>query len=160
MAKDKLYKCNYCHKDIPIEQFTEWFSGGKDPKPIRAHIKCRQPVLERKEFYDWLLVILEVPSVDKDCVIALNLLFSNGYSWEVLKHAIRAKQKDILANFSKSSRYWCAIIRNQCPISFKEVEREKEQINTLNSNVNIIDVTKLKSRETPSKDYSKIFDGM
>ncbi len=127
MARDKIHRCWYCKEllNIEIDNIVTFEMGKKTISKKEAHYNCRQKVLDRQEFYDWLITILDVPSVDKDCVIALNLLHSNGYSWEVLKHAIRAKLKDIINNFSKSSRYWCAIIRNQCPISYKEFEKEK-----------------------------------
>lgn len=128
MAK-KIHKCWYCKEllDLEKDDIITFEMGKKTISIKEAHRPCRQKVLDRKEFYDWLLETLDVPSVDKYTVMSLDALQKNGYNWQVLKHAVTTKLTIIQANFSKGLAYMCGIIRNQCPISYKEVEKEKNR---------------------------------
>lgn len=126
MKKEKKYKCTYCKEFVEPDQLIEWVSGGNNPKKVRAHKDCRKIRTDRKEFYDWLLELLDVPSVDKYTVMALDNLYKSGYNWEVIKHATMTKLKVIQENFSKGLAYMCGIIRNQCPVSYKLIEQEEQ----------------------------------
>jgi len=124
----KIHRCHYCKEllDINNDNIITFEMGKKTIKEVEAHDYCRQPVINRKEFYDWLLKILDVPSVDKYTVMSLDSLQKSGYNWDVIKHAVRTKLKTIQDNFSKGMAYMCGIIRNQCPISYKEYKKEEE----------------------------------
>lgn len=127
--KEKIYKCKYCKQYIDNpDELEEWFSG-KDNKTInRAHKKCRKPVLQRKEFYDTLWEMLDAPKVEGNSIFTkFESMIHNGYSWPVLLHAIKEKEKAIKEHFhSKGWGYTLGIIQNQLPFSHKEIKKQNE----------------------------------
>jgi len=157
--KEKIFKCCYCKNEIDPSQLIEFEAGKKTITTKRSHRVCREKVLERKRFFDWFLLFLDVPSITGECVMRIDSLNKQGYSWDCLKHAVRVKEKAIKDNFDKGFLYACGIIRSQCPVSFKEIEREREREDIYKDDMSgLIDISKLKHKKYDTKDYSNILD--
>ena len=126
--KQKYYKCIYCKQLIENEDELVQFETGDKNKIIkRAHIKCREKVLERKKFFELFLSVLDVPSIDKKTVLLIDSYNKKGYDWQIMSHALIAKKQPIVDNFTdKGIPYIIAIFTNQLPISYKIIQKQRE----------------------------------
>lgn len=127
--KEKVFKCKYCKEYITNpNQLVEWQSGKDNKNTNRAHNNCREKVLERKEFYDYLWEILDSPKVEGNSIFTkFESIIHNGYTWPELTHAIKTKQTVIKKYFGERGwGYTLGIIQNQLPFSHKEVKKQQE----------------------------------
>lgn len=157
--KERIYKCTYCKCEIEPDELIQWESGVKTITKKRAHKNCRQNAIDRKEFYNVLWDILDSPAVEGNTIYTkFESLHKSGFSWSVMTHAIKNKAKAISEGFSKGWGYTIAIIQNQLPHSFREVQKQKERILSEEKETNIINIDNLSSKKFNTTDYSNIFD--
>lgn len=158
----RVYKCFYCKNFINEKDLIE-FEHGKTKKTIkRAHKNCREKTEQRNKFFKYFFEeLLEIPQVsDKKTYIDISDL-GKQFSWKVMFHAVKTKEKMLLDNFSKGWPYIIGIIKNQLPFSKKDIDKQKEITITEGKQNNLIlDVTKKQNNKLDNdvKDYSKIFD--
>ena len=145
--KQKYYKCIYCKQLIENEDELVQFETGDKNKIIkRAHIKCREKVLERKKFFELFLSVLDVPSIDKKTVLLIDSYNKKGYDWQMMSHALIAKKQPIVDNFTdKGIPYIIAIFTNQLPVSYKIIQKQRE--NQRKSNIIKEKINKLQLEE-------------
>lgn len=120
----KQYKCYFCKELINEKELYEYIDEKGNKK--RSHNECYRNYIDRKEFYSYLYKILDIPSIDARTVFMIDNNRKNGYNYSVMLHALKIKQDAIVSNFSKGWGYTLAILKNQLPFSYRELEKERK----------------------------------
>lgn len=122
----KIYKCIYCKEPIEDENELVIFEQGiKKKVKKKAHVKCRNEVLFKKEFFDTLFSFLEIrPIEDKNFYIVINNI-RNKYTWEIMLHSLKVKENDIRKNIHMPIPYINKIISSQLPFSERDIYKQK-----------------------------------
>ncbi len=161
MSSDKIKtkKCHFCKIEDNENNLIRVEVGDKTKLKKYAHEKCYKNYLDRKEFFSYLHESLDIPKLDRYTVMNINTI-AQDYSYEVILHAFKVKEKPMIDNFSKGWNYLLAILRNQLPFSYKEIKKQKERTfyeDKQDDSVDIGDVNFNKNK-IDTRDYSKLLD--
>jgi hypothetical protein len=130
-------KCYYCKKILNTNDIIEKFEVGIKTKQKKyAHKDCRENSLQRKEFFETLYKILEIPSCDKRTIIYIESIHKKGFSWLCMLHALNIKGNIMNKHFEKGFPYIIAILRNQLPFSYKEIKKQQKEKELQQHNIN------------------------
>jgi len=131
----KNHKCYFCKIEDNENNLTKVEVGDKTKLFKYAHQKCYQNYLDRKEFFSYLHEALDIPKLDKRTVMTINSI-NKDYSYEIMLHALKVKEKVMLEKFEKGFPYILAILKNQLPFSYKEIKKQKEYKKRTNVDIN------------------------
>jgi len=122
-------KCFLCKVEFDLNDLIKREIGDKNKKERNVCPQCYENYINRKMFFEYFHEVLDIPKLDKTTVIILNSMGKTS-GWEIMLHALRAKEKAIVDNVDKGFRYIIGILRNQTLLSEREIRRmKKEKLN-------------------------------
>jgi hypothetical protein len=123
----KEHRCYLCKLIDKEENLIKGEVGREKIQSKWVHPDCYNNYLDRKKFYIYLLEVLDIPATNKTTVLTVDAL-AKQYSWKILIHALKNKEEIIVKKFNELDNglpYIIAIIRNQLPMSYRDIQREK-----------------------------------
>jgi hypothetical protein len=148
---NKKPKCYYC-KNIIENEYIQFEVGIKIKQKKYAHQNCRENSLQRKKFFETLYEILDIPSCDKRTIIYIESIHKKGFSWLCMLHALNIKGNVMNINFEKGWGYVLAILQQQLPFSYKEIQKLKKEKELQQYN---IDNNSFTHEELPETEYKR-----
>lgn len=149
----RTYKCTYCKYEITNQdELVEFATGQKNKVIKRAHKSCKEQKDKenngRKQCFEYLAQILEIPTIGKNEAIRIQQTRSKGYSWDEIIQTIR-ENKQIIKKYylSHGGSYIGGIIDNSVG-RIKIKNKEEQEL--------IIHQEKIKRQMEENKEYNEV----